>query len=274
MPPSPALPSLVLLGVGATALAVARAARESRSVTGTTRSAERVPVLAEAGIVPVVAPSPEAIAELVRGADVLVSFPPDGETDARLAPACKDARTVVYVSSTGVYGAFFGKVDDTTPVDATSAHEKSRLDAEASWRAIGATVLRAPGLYDATTGLHKRLASGKFRLTGEGKNPISRIHLDDLASFVLAAMRSDVRGETFVVGDLAPVPQREAVAWLSERMGLPMPESADPSTVHPTLRGGRAIDPSRAIERLGVTLRYPTYREGFAAALSTPERVR
>lgn len=261
---------LVLLGVGACASAVARAARGTYRIVGTTRSEARVPVLTALGIEPVVAEelAASAASELVDGADVLASFPPDGTTDQRLAPACRSARSIVYVSSTGVYGAHFGRVDDTTPVDRTSPHEVERLAAEDAWRASGAVVLRAPGLYGPTTGLHKRLASGRFLLTGEGKNPISRIHLDDLASFVLGALDPSHRGETFVVGDLAPVSQREVVAWLASAMGLPMPGSADPETVHHTLRGGRAIDPTRAIERLGVTLRYPTYKEGFTAALA------
>jgi len=267
---SDAQPRLLFLGVGSCAFAVARAARSARARKGTTRSKERAPLLAAAGIDPIVAPAlaTEQLQELSRGADVLVSFPPDGASDQRLAPGCAEARAIVYLSSTGVYGARFGRVDDTTPVDDTSPHERSRLDAEQAWRAQGATVLRAPGLYGTGIGLHKRLAAGKFRLTGDGKNPISRIHLDDLASFVLAALAPAHRGETFVIGDRAPGPQREVVAWLCEAMGLPMPGSVDPAEVHHTLRGGREVDPSRAIERLGVTLRYPTYREGFAAALA------
>jgi nucleoside-diphosphate-sugar epimerase len=270
-----ALPPLVLLGVGSCGFAVARAVRQlagpSRPLVGTTRSAERAPALEAAGIRPFVTPalSPDEAASLTRGADVIVSFPPDRATDQRLAPACREARALVYVSSTGVYGAHVGPVDDSTPVDTADPHNAPRLDAEAAWRDAGAVVLRAPGLYDASTGLHRRLLAGTFRLTGDGKNPISRIHLDDLAAFALAALDPSLRGETFVVGDLAPVPQREVVAWLCQHMGLPFPPSADPAQVHHTLRGGRAINPQRALQRLGVTLRYPTYREGFTAALAS-----
>lgn len=270
MPSPSSRPRLVFLGVGACALAVARAARSTHELVGTTRSSDRAALLEAAGIEAVVAPelAVERVSAITAGAHVLVTFPPDGATDARIAPACGEAKSIVYISSTGVYGPYFGKVDDSTPVDPSNANEKARLEAEHAWHAVGATVLRAPGLYDATTGLHKRLASGKFRLTGEGANPISRIHLDDLASFVLAASTPKFRGETFVVGDLAPVPQREAVAWLCDKMGLPLPASVDPSEVHHTLRGGRAVDPSRALALLGVSLKYPTYKEGFGAALA------
>ncbi|HEU4411892.1 MAG TPA: NAD(P)H-binding protein [Polyangiaceae bacterium] len=267
-------PPLVLLGVGPAALAVARAARGARELVGTTRSPERAPALEAAGIRPVVAPalSPDDLAALAPGADLVVSFPPDGSTDRRLAPACRGARALVYISSTGVYGHHVGTVDDATPVAPDDPRAAPRLDAEAAWREAGAVVLRAPGLYDATTGLHRRLLAGGFRLTGDGSGVLSRIHLDDLAALTLAALDPAQRGETFVVGDLAPAPQLEVVSWLCQRLGLPLPPSAPPDQVHPSLRGGRAVDPRRALARLGVTLRYPTYREGFAAALAGLEK--
>jgi uncharacterized protein YbjT (DUF2867 family) len=266
-------PPLVLLGVGPAALAIARAARPTRELIGTTRSPERAPALEAAGIRPFVAPalSPDELGGLVDGADLIVSFPPDGSTDRRLAPACQKARALVYISSTGVYGPFVGPVDDSTPADPQDPRAAPRLDAEAAWREAGAVVLRAPGLYDASTGLHRRLLAGGFRLTGDGSGVISRLHLDDLASLAIAALDPTLRGETFVVGDLAPTPQLEVVTWLCDRLGRPLPPSAHPDQVHPTLRGGRAVDPRRALSRLGVTLRYPTYREGFAAAISSPE---
>ena len=73
-------------------------------------------------------------------------------------------------------------------------------------------------------------------------------------------------GETFVVGDLEPCRQRDMVAWLCERFDLPFPASAPLEEVHETLRRNRRVDASRALARLGVTLKYPNYRAAFAAA--------
>jgi nucleoside-diphosphate-sugar epimerase len=260
---------LVLLGVGMVARAVARAAESGRAVIGTTRSPARAGELARLGLEPYVVErlSADVVAPLAEGSDLLVSFPPDGATDAAVAPACGAARAIVYVSSTAVYGDRRGTVDDATPVDLSSPRAAARLEAEAAWRAVGAVVLRAPGIYGPESGLHVRLREGGYRLAGDGSNVISRIHVDDLAALALAALDRGRRGETYVVGDLAPVPQIEVVRWLVDRLGIPMPGSAPPEALHPTLRGSRAVDPSRALSDLGVTLRYPTYREGFAAAL-------
>jgi hypothetical protein len=54
------------------------------------------------------------------------------------------------------------------------------------------------------------------------------------------------------------------VQWLCERLGLPFPASAPLDQVHETLRRNRRVDASRALQRLNVTLEYPTYRSAFA----------
>jgi nucleoside-diphosphate-sugar epimerase len=193
--------------------------------------------------------------------DSVVTFPPDGATDALLAPALARARGLVYVSTTGVYGP--GDVDDTTPVsEAPSARARLRLDAERAWRAAGATVLRAPAIYGHDRGLHVRIREGKHRIPGDGTRYISRVHVEDLTSFLLAALR--VRAETFVVGDDEPARHIDVVSYVCRHLGLPMPEHAPLESVDETLRADRRVDASRAKRVLGVTLRYPNYRVGMA----------
>src|SRR5262249_40147588 len=96
-------------------------------------------------------------------APVLVAFAPDGRTDAALAPALARAR-VVYVSTTGVYGRARGHVDETTAVDPSEPRAADRLAAERAYRDLGATVLRAAGIYGPWRGLHRRLLGGDFKI--------------------------------------------------------------------------------------------------------------
>jgi nucleoside-diphosphate-sugar epimerase len=264
---------LLLLGFGDAARAVLRAGGGHGRVVASTRRPDRTAEIRAAGAEVLVAPALESglVAPLAAGADVLVSFPPDGVTDAQVAAGLGQARRVVYVSSTGVYGDRRGVIDDGTPVDPLAPRAGPRLAAEDAYRAAGAIVLRAPGLYGVGTGLHERLRAGTYRVPGDGQNCISRLHLDDLATLVLAAFARGRPGETYVVGDLAPVPQIEVVRFLCERLGVPVPPSLPLAEVSPTLRGDRQVDPSRALRDLGVTLRYPTYREGFAACLGATQ---
>lgn len=265
---TPSAAPLVILGCGYAGLATARLALASgRAVTATTRSMERAAELEALGLdVRVCAPLDAAFVDAVvpEGADVLVTFPPDGATDASIGPALRRARALVYLSSTSVYGAASGRIDEDTPVDARAGGAALRLAAEAAYRDAGAVVLRAAAIYGPDRGLHVRLLRGQHRIAGDGHGVVSRIHVEDLARFVLAALDRGERGAVLNAADDAPVPQIEVIRWLCARLSLPLPASAPEASLHETLRHDRAIQNARIKQALGVELRYPSYRDGFA----------
>lgn len=261
-------PDILVLGCGFTGATVARRARASgRTVLSTVRSAERARALRAEGFAVLEQPQLDArVAEQVGPAThVIIAFPPDGATDQRVAPALARARAITYVSSTGVYGERTGTIDDHTPLPTLPSDRARRiLEAEAAYRAQGGTVLRCPGIYGRDRGLHVRILRGEHRIPGDGSRTLSRIHVEDLASLLLAAV--ETRGETYVVGDLNPAPHIDVVRFVCEQYGLPLPAAVPWESVHESLRADRAVDPARALRELGVTLRYPTYREGMARA--------
>jgi nucleoside-diphosphate-sugar epimerase len=198
---------------------------------------------------------------------VVVTFPPDGTTDARLAPVMGGA--ITYVSSTGVYGDRRGVVDDQTPVTETPTPAMAlRLEAEEIWRRRGATILRCPAIYGPDRGLHVRVVRGQHKIPGDGSGYVSRIHVEDLAALILAAPQAP--GETFVVGDEKPARHADVVRWICAAHGAPMPPSVPLSEVHESLRGDRRVDGSRALRVLGVSLRYPSYEVGYASFPGVP----
>jgi nucleoside-diphosphate-sugar epimerase len=257
--------ALIVLGCGYAGGAIARrAAGEGRHVVVTTRRDEQRDALAAEGLVVARTPSDarEARALVTDGAFVVVCFPPDGATDAAIAPGLARAGAITYISTTGVYGLSGGRVDDATPVsDAPSSRAAQRLAAEDAYRALGATVLRCPGIYGRERGLHRRVIAGAHKIPGDGSRALSRIHVEDLASFALASEK--VRGETFVVGDAEPAPHGDVVRWICDAYDVPYPPSIPLEEAHETLRGDRRVDASRAIAVLGVELRYPSYRDGM-----------
>lgn len=257
---------VLVLGAGYAGSAVARAARaRGLSVVCTTRSDEGARALEREGFRARVSAelSEDIASEVTSDTHVVVAFPPDDRTDARIAPSLRCARSVAYISSTGVYGERRGLIDDTTEVPLPPSERARRmLDAEAAYRAAGATVLRCPGIYGPERGLHARILRGEHRVPGDGSRTLSRIHVVDLAELLLAAAKAP--GETFVVGDLEPAPHIEVVRYVCETYGVPMPPSVPIGDVHDSLRADRKIDPSRALARLGVTLRFPTYRDGMS----------
>lgn len=254
----------VIFGAGYVgARAAALAAARGDEVLATVRSAARAAGLEGRGFTVTTAPVLEVAAGLeLAGLHAIICFPPDGQTDAQLARLLAGAAAISYVSSTGVYGERSGVVDDTTALPEVATASQARiLSAEAAYRAVGATVLRAPGIYGPDRGLHVRVVSGAHRLPGDGSGVMSRIHADDLAALLLAS--AQVRGETFVVADLEPAPQREVVEWICAEYGCPLPPSVPESEVHESLRRNRRVDGSRALARLGVTLQVPTFRLGM-----------
>lgn len=259
---------LVILGCGFTGAVAATLARaEGRLVVATTRSADSLDSLVSKGISAHVTPTLDAPAldRLgVEGADVLVTLPPDGRTDRAIAGALRAARSIVYLSTTGVFGAARGVINEQTPVDARTDKAQARLEAEEIYRELGATVLRCAGIYGPFRGLHTRVARGDYKIPGDGTNVVSRVHVRDLARLSLAALQRRPH-DVFVVADACPVPQIEVIRWLCDELKSPLPPSVPIGEAPETLRHDRSIDARRVREALGVTLDLPSYREGFRA---------
>jgi nucleoside-diphosphate-sugar epimerase len=268
---------VLILGCGYAGAAVARLARaRNLDVVAHARSDARCTALRDEGFEVLQRPELDAtIAEHVdERTQVVIAFPPDGATDAKIAASLGNAAAITYVSSTGVYGDHRGVVDDTTPlpaaVDATPTGRGARIvAAEDAYRREGGTVLRCPALYGPDRGLHVRILRGEHRIPGDGTRHLSRIHVDDLAQLILALVppvTAVVADATFVVGDREPAPHIDVVRFVCETYGVPLPPFVPLESVHESLRADRRVDGSRALATSGISLRYPTYREGLAPA--------
>ena len=278
---------IVFLGVGQCARAIAAGLRAGSfaeqlpglnpsdfkpiKLYGTTRSADRMDEIRYAGIEPVVIESFElhaqTLRDLMNGAYVVVSFPPDAVADNAASSAASGAASIAYISSTAVYGRATGEINETTPVDEESTHARVRLDAEKTWLNAGASILRAPGTYGRGTGMHLRLKSGNYRLPGDGSNWVSRIHVEDLAAMIFSALVGKAKGRIFICGDRQPTTHTEVVEWLVARLGVDLPPSLPLEQCHYTQQGNRRIDASKSMAELGVTLKYPSYVEGYSQEL-------
>ncbi len=245
------------LGVGSVALAVQRRYRFA-TCSGTSR---RAPDARFEQLEYVSASDSTAIKRAAHDAMVVVSFPPDGASDSLYLPLLSGARSVVYLSSTGVYPRDAGDVDERTAVG-DEPSQQGRRSAEALWRSAGASILRLPALYGPTTGLHLRLKRGTFRLPPGLSPTISRIHLFDAAAFVVAALAAPPQS-LLLAGDDLPAPLNEVVEFICALFKYPRPEVALAEDVHASLKGNRKVDSSATRQRFGIHLTFPTYREGY-----------
>ena len=195
---------------------------------------------------------------------IVVCLAPPGDDPAGEVSQLAGARRLVYVSSTGVYAHGNGAwVDESWPCEPVTALGRARVVAE---RALppAAIALRVAGIYGPGRGLVDRIRAGTYRILGDGRVHVSRIHVDDLVEAIVRAGRSLVAGPVNVADD-DPAPIAEVAVALASQLGVPPPKHVDPSTVDPEVAGmllaDRRIDNTRMKRELGVVLRYPSWRD-------------
>jgi nucleoside-diphosphate-sugar epimerase len=259
-------------------------------IIGTVRGAERAGILnayRTGAVHALVFDGVEATPELNRtiaAADyALISIPPDRSGDPVLA-ACGGALaarrhqcSVVYLSTVGVYGDHDGGwVDEQTPPAPRSERSRWRVAAEEAWQAFGArhgvpvAVLRLAGIYGPGQNPLVALARGKARRIVKPGQVFNRIHVGDIAQAIEAAFARRASG-VFNIADDEPSPHSDPIVFAAQLMGRdPPPEipfvQAAPSMSEMALsfwQECRRVRNAKLKRDLGVTLRYPTYREGL-----------
>jgi nucleoside-diphosphate-sugar epimerase len=200
---------------------------------------------------------------------------------AWLAPGfahCPKAR-FLYTSSTGVYGQNDGSlVDESSPAQPSSETARVLVEAEqallvaAREQGFPAIILRAAGIYGPGRGyLLKQFLAGDARIEGEGGRILNMIHRDDLIRAIIAALERGQLGEIYNVTDDEPVSQLAFFSWLAEKLGRPLPPFATAPSDLSRRRGltSKRISNRKLRSELGVSLGFPTFREGYSAGIAT-----
>lgn len=278
---------LVIFGCGYIGSRLARAAKaQGRQVRACGRGTGRMAPLAAEGIevkyldAEIPKQLGPALASM-RGGTLVYAIPPlqgppPGDTVRKTLQAAAGAGLgcFIYLSSSGLYGDAPDDdtwIDDDTPIaldDAPMSFARANENAiETSTFDVRTVTLRLAPVYGPGRGVRARLRKGDYRLLDDGTHAISRIHVDDAVQVMFAAEASGAHGSRYLVADDEPTTQRDYATWLCERMGVPLPASR--ATLEPgkprVAHRNRRIKNARMKADLGVTLRYPTFREGEAA---------
>ena len=286
---------LFVFGLGYSAGSfVDRERRRFTRILATVTSAEKARALAAEGIDARVF-GPEGrdprIAEDLRDARaLLVSIPPGEGGDPALAAyadaiaAAPQLRWIGYLSTIGVYGDHGGAwIDETTPPNPTSARSRRRLAAEEAWLALGrrtgkpVQVFRLAGIYGPSRNPLAQLAAGTATRIVKPGQVFNRIHVDDIAAAVAASLDRSRAGAVYNVADDEPAPPQDVVAHAARLADVePPPEipfdEASLSSMARSFYGETKRVSNRLLKQeLGLTLRYPTYREGLAALRAAGE---
>ena len=214
-------------------------------------------------------------AELAKADHVLSSVPPGDEDDPVLARYgdALDGKWLSYLSSTGVYGDAGGAwVDEHSPTG--DGRRKARAEADARWLDLGARVFRLPGIYGPGRSPFDRVREGKAHRIDRPGQVFSRVHVDDIAGGVAAAIVANVPAGAYNLGDDVPAPQADVIAEACRLLGFEIPplEPLDEASMSPMARAfyaeNRRVANGRLKRMADWAPLYPSYREGLRAVLA------
>jgi nucleoside-diphosphate-sugar epimerase len=281
---------LLCLGLGYTGRALAaRLAGEGWTVAGTCRSSEQATALAAQDY-----PChrfdrdhPLAQAMLADVTHILVSVPPDEAGDPVIDRHRNDIAAIGglswlgYLSTTGVYGdRDGGRVDETSELRPSGVRGRRRLVAETAWldlwrdRGVPVHIFRLADIYGPGRSPLDALRAGTAKRIAKPGQVFSRIHVDDLASVLIASIARPRPGAVYNVCDDEPASPAEVVAHAAQLLGVPPPPLVpfDEVSLSPMARSfyadNKRVSNALIKAELGVRLRYPDYRAGLAAILA------
>ena len=270
---------LLIFGLGYSGSAIARAAEAAGyAVTGTTRAggggsiafdAAEAAVRAATHVVSTAGPDAGGDPVLARYGDLIAASP--------------GIRWIGYLSSTVVYGDRGGGwVDEDTPAAPSQGRGQARLDAEEAWCRFGdfraVDIFRLGGIYGPGRSAFDDLRAGRARRLVKPGHTFGRIHRDDIARAVVAAMRQDRLPGRRVL-NLVDDESSESALVMTEAaklLGVTPPPFVpfevavrDMSPMARTFWAeNRKVASQKTKAALGIGWLYPTYREGLRGILA------
>lgn len=209
------------------------------------RRPEAAAELRALGVVPLTGDLDEkaSLRRLAGLADAILHCAPPqdrGEDDLRtrrlvaaLAQGGSLARSLVYISTTGVYGDCAGaRIDETRAVRPATARGKRRVAAETRLRRFAIThdvklsILRVPGIWAAERLSFARLERGDPVLVAEEDVFTNHIHADDLARAMCAAIFRGQGGRSFNICDDTELRMGDYYDAMADSFDLPRPPRA------------------------------------------------
>ncbi|MEX0582863.1 MAG: SDR family oxidoreductase [Sneathiella sp.] len=223
---------------------------------------------------------------------ILLSIPPDDLGDPvydvmkEQILRLPNLQWIGYLSTTGVYGDLDGGwVDEESPYNPSGRRGERRMQAEQAWRGLHETsglplhIFRLPGIYGPGRNQLVSLKNGKARRIAKPGQVFSRIHVADLAAILVASMKNPNPGAIYNVADDEPAPPQDVVSHAAALLGVTPPPLIDFETadLSPMARSfysdSKRVRNTKIKSELGVSLKFPTYREGLAALLRAETRI-
>jgi len=281
---------IFIFGLGFSSMTLGRRLMaQGWQVAGTVRTAEKAASLKAEGVEAVVfdgtGPGAGVPAALNGASHVAVSIPPGEAGDPvlqhhryDLAALSAEIGWFGYLSTLGVYGDHDGAwIDETAPTNPVSPRNARRVSAEQEWLTFGeeagipVMVFRIAGIYGPGRNALVKVKAGEARRLVKPGQVFNRIHVEDIAGVLEASMARPNAGGIYNLSDDEPGPPQDVITYAAGLLGVDPPpevpfEEADLSPMAKSFySANRRARNDRIKTELGVTLRYPTYRDGLEA---------
>ncbi|PUA20851.1 SDR family oxidoreductase [Glaciimonas sp. PCH181] len=274
-------PRVLILGCGDVGMRLLPLLQHRFRVFAVTSQTARFDELRAAGAHPVLADldQPHTLARLSRLAQIVVHLAPPQSTGSKdqrtrnLAAILPERTTLVYISTSGVYGDCDGRlIDETHPVNPHNPRAQRRVDAEQVLRAWAKrrsgrlSILRVPGIYAANRLPIERLKKGTPALIAEDDVYTNHIHADDLAQIIFSVIFKAAPSRVYHAVDDSEIKMAAYFDAVADAYGYPpaprLPRAELAQQVSPMLLSfmseSRRLENRRIKAELGVRLRYPS----------------
>lgn len=181
-----------------------------------------------------------------------------------------------YLSSTSVYGDHHGDwVDETSPCIPHTPTGIARLSAEQAWLSFAKEyqlplhVFRLSGIYGPKRNAIERLVQGKKQSIFKNDQVFCRIHVDDIASTLVASINAPNPLSIYNISDDEPAPAHEVDRYAATLLGREPPSFVAFSEAHLSpmeqefYSNNRRVSNLKIKKELNVSLKYPTFIEGL-----------
>ncbi len=283
---------LLFLGAGYTAKQISpELLNQGWTLSGTTRSSDKASTLTQFSITPLVVPLSGD--DLNQVADIVVSTPPDKDGCPSLEMLrnhkvnFQNLRTIIYYSTTGVYGDHQGAwVDEDTEPTSQLPRSQRRLQAEQDWLTFGSQhnipvyILRLSGIYGPERNALERLKNNTQTVQRIFKKDhvFNRIHVADIGLITTKILHKSTAGvalphQIYNLADDLPAVLRELLNPKSELLGQapPPPIDFEDASLSKMAKSfyteTKRIKNDRIKDALTVELNFPTYKEGLTKHL-------
>lgn len=214
---------------------------------------------------------------------LLISIPPDEQGDQVLRLHQQDMinlpnlKWVGYLSTTGVYGDYQGAwVDESSELKPATSRTQWRVQAEQAWleTALPVHIFRLAGIYGPGRSVLDSLQAGTAKRIDKPEQYFSRIHVADITKTLTASMMHPNPPAIYNVCDDLPAPQADVMTYGATLLGMTPPPlvALSDASLSEMARSfyaqNRRVKNNKIKQSLGITLTYPTYKEGLAAIAS------